>query len=156
MGIAVFGTALVWLGPEGQGTLDVAFASLVTAAAVAGGGLALARAWRRARRPIGGRQLAGGGGRLELVPLGDGQAAIVYDASADSGSAPSPAVGPNGSEAAAAATAIWDAVDAAVRAVAAEPDRHDPEGPARMPSPRNWAKRLSRRLAHGRQPEDFP
>lgn len=156
VGIAVFGATLAWLAPAGSPDRRAAAPALLTAAALAAAGLALVWARRRARARLGDARSVGRRGRLELVPLGDGQAAVIFDAAPDPRVAPGPAAGAMPGEAAATAASIWSAVDAAVRAVAAEANVPVPDRPDRRPGPRGWVKRLASRLPRRRRPADFP
>lgn len=156
VGIAVFGATVAWLAPAGSRDLRVAAPALLTAGALAAAGLALALARRRARARLGAGRSVERRGRLELVPLGDGQAAVILDGIPDSPLADCPAAGANPGEAAATAAAIWNAVDAAVLVAAAEAsvpvaDRRD-----RPRGPRGWVQRLAGRPPRRRRPEDFP
>lgn len=156
VGIAVFGATLAWLAPAGSPGLRAAAPALLTAAALAAAGLVLVRAGRRARSRLGEAGSAERPGRLELLPLGDGQAAVIFDAAEVSRASPGPAAAAVPGEAAAAAAAIWSAVDAAVRAAASEPDELAPDRPARRTGARTCAERLASLLHRRRRPADSP
>jgi hypothetical protein len=107
--------------------------------------------WARRRtsgarqRPIGTEPVRNPGSGLDLIPLGDGQAVVIFDADATGfgpAAAPDPVVAER--EAAVTADAIWAAISDAV----IEAGR--PPGPARNLSgpghgPLDWARRLMRR-----------
>lgn len=156
VGIAVFGAALAWFAPTGSRDLHTAAPALLTAAALAAAGLALVWARRRARSRLGNAGSGERRGRLELVPLGDGQAAVIFDAVPGSRLAPGPAAGEAPGEAAAIAASIWNAVDATVRAAAADANVPVADRPDRRPGPWGWVKRLGSRQPRRRRPGDFP
>jgi len=93
VGIAVFGGTLAWFGPTGSPGLRAAAPALLTAAVLAAAGLVLVRARRRAGARLGEAGSVERPGRLELVPLGDGQAAVIFDAVPDSRLAAIPGAG---------------------------------------------------------------
>lgn len=156
VGIAVFGAALAWFAPADTPGLRAAAPALLTAAALAAAGLVLAWARRRARARLGRAGAAERPGRLELVPLGDGQAAFIFDAVADSRPAAGPGAGRHPGEAAATAASIWSAIDAAVQAAAVEANVPVPDRPDRRSDPRGWLARVAGRFPRRRRPEDFP
>lgn len=139
-GTATAGAVLAYLALAGPFDPRAAAGGVLAAAALSLSLLALAWARRRAQPGPGARADRGDGRPshadeprpgLALVPLGDGEAALIYDEPraggrpAQAGQAPPAA----GREAAATADAIWDAVDAAVEAAAGPPAGSAPPAP---------------------------
>ena len=156
VGAVVFGAAMAVAGLRRPADPRVAAAGLLTAGILASALAAMGLARRRlvdgrtAGRPgpqgRGGRHERPEGvpdGRLTLVPLGDGQAAVLWDEPARA-PAPRPAgPGDAAGDGDAAADAIWAAVEAAVLEVATgsppAPPRPGPGGPRRPRGP--WGRR---------------
>lgn len=152
VGAVVFGAAVAAIGRRAAADPRVTAAGLLTAGALTVALLLMVWARRRTGAPRTGRRDRRPGaaparddGRLAVVPLGDGQAAVIWDEPAAPGRQ-GPVAGDDAArEAAAATAAIWEAVDAAVLAadLAAEPPSGPaPRGPAGPRRPRRpWDRR---------------
>jgi hypothetical protein len=136
VGAVVFGAALAAIGHRATADPRVTAAGLLTAGALTVALLLMVWARRRTGAPRKARRdrrqgaaPAGGAERLAVIPLGDGQAAVIWDEPAAPGRPQPTASDTADRETAAATAAIWDAVDAAV--LAADPAAEPPSGPAR-------------------------
>lgn len=152
VGAAACGAALAFLALAGPFDPRAAAGGVLAAAALSASLLALAWARRRAlARPVAAPRAATEASRagLAVVPLGGGEAAVIFDEPRAAGrdAAPGPDPGPR-RDAAAAADAIWDAVDAAVRDAARPAAGNDPPAPGAQ----SLLDRARRRLRPGPGP----
>lgn len=148
-GTVVFGGTVAVLAVSRPLDPWAAMAGILAAGVLTVALLAMVWARRRAagagQRPIGAAPVRRPAGGLALVPLGDGQAAIIFDADA---TVPAPATDQDPAaaarEAAVAADDIWAAITDAVADAGRQttPARNLP-GPGH--GPLDWARRLRRR-----------
>lgn len=155
VGAAVFGAAVAGFVLAGALPPGAAAPALLAAVTLGGAAAALALVRRRAlprRRAVADPAASG---RLEVVALGDGQAAVLIDEPPVAQRPPRAAAAEPG-DASAAAAAIWDAVGAAVQAAGAT--EADPAGRSRQrtattgPGWMRWVRsRLNQGLRGGRR-----
>ncbi|MBM4132085.1 hypothetical protein FJ250_13855 [bacterium] len=148
VGAAVFGAVVAGLVLAGALPSAAGAPALLGALTLGLGSGALALVRRPARPRRGAAATPAPADRLEVVGLGDGQAAVVIEESPGARQLPR-ATGAEPGEAAAAAAAIWDAVGAAARAADAEPDRTGARATRADAARSAWTRRLLFRPRQG-------
>ena len=148
-GTVVFGGTVAVLAMSSPVDPWAAMAGILAAGALTVALLAMAWARRRTsgagQRPNGADPVRDQDSGLAVVPLGDGQAAVIFDADAAGpvpAAAPDPAVAAR--EAAVAADTIWAAITDVV-ADAGRPPAPSGNLPGPGHGPLDWARRLTRR-----------